>query len=96
MKRRILWTQTTTYASEVQVSVAQVARWAAGAKILRTQTPGRPQHHPSPAQIERMMNANAHFHEFVTAAYCQDLGLLREADASRLSTGAPSIRRRPG
>jgi hypothetical protein len=95
MKRTILWTQTTTYASEVQVTIAQVARWAAGSALLRTNSPGQSQCHPSPAQIEKMMAANEQFNAFITAAYCQDLGLLRSVDATVKGTGAPTVRGRP-
>lgn len=95
MKRTVLWTQTTTYASEVQVTVAQVARWAAGSDLLRTNGPGQSQCHPSPAQVEKMMAANEHFSAFITAAYCQDLGLLRSVDATVQGAGAPTVRGRP-
>lgn len=96
MKRRILWTQTTTYVSDVQVTVSQVARWASGSGILRSNGPAGSQQHPSPAQVERMMAANEQFSGFITAAYCRDLGLLRGLDASVLRIGAPTIRARQG
>jgi hypothetical protein len=95
MKRTILWTQTTTYASEVQVTIAQVARWAAASDLLRTNAPGQSQCHPSPAQVEKMMATNEQFNAFITTAYCQDLGLLRSIDATVQGTGAPTVKRRP-
>lgn len=94
MKRQILWTQTTTYASDVQVSVSQVARWAAGSKILRTTKKGMTQRHPSPAEVEQMMSMNEQFSAFITAAYCRDLGLLRRVDATALGVSSPTIQSR--
>lgn len=95
MKRTILWTQTTTYASDVQVTLAQVARWAAGSNLVRTNGPAQSQCHPSPAQVEKMMAANEQFSTFITAAYCQDLGLLRSVDATVQGTDSPTVKRRP-
>jgi hypothetical protein len=42
-----------------------------------------------------MMAANEQFNAFITAAYCQDLGLLRSVDATVKGTGAPTVRGRP-
>lgn len=95
MKRTILWTQTMTYSSDVHVTVAQVARWAAGSGVVRTNGPGQSQCHPSPAQVEKMMAANEQFCAFITAEYCRDLGLLRSVDATVKGTGAPTVKGRP-
>jgi hypothetical protein len=63
--------------------------------LVRTNGPAQSQCHPSPAQVEKMMAANEPFSTFITAAYCQDLGLLRSVDATLRGTGAPTVRDRP-